>query len=101
MEAFEALGARGFAEKARGELSRIGLRPAAALDLTETERQIATLTATGMTSAEIAKTLFLSTKTVSANLTRIYRKLNVRNRAELSAQLSAGGGSSSVINAES
>ena len=42
-----------------------------------------------MTSAEIAKILFPSTKTVSANLTRVYRKLNVRNRAELSALLTA------------
>jgi DNA-binding CsgD family transcriptional regulator len=33
--------------------------------------------------------LFLSTKTVSANLTRIYRKLGVRNRAELTASLAA------------
>jgi DNA-binding CsgD family transcriptional regulator len=31
--------------------------------------------------------MFVSTKTVSANLTKIYRKLGVRNRAELSALL--------------
>jgi DNA-binding CsgD family transcriptional regulator len=42
-----------------------------------------------MTSAEVGKTLFLSSKTVSANLTRVYRKMNVRNRAELSALLTA------------
>jgi DNA-binding CsgD family transcriptional regulator len=89
LEEFEALGAKGFAERARSELGRIGLRPAASLDLTETERQIAELTATGLTSAEIATKLFLSTKTVSANLTRIYRKLGVRNRAELTASLTA------------
>jgi DNA-binding CsgD family transcriptional regulator len=86
---FEIIGAAGFAERARSELGRVGLRPAAALDLTETERQIAELTATGLTSAEIATRLFLSTKTVSANLTRIYRKLGVRNRAELAASLGA------------
>jgi DNA-binding CsgD family transcriptional regulator len=89
LEAFEDLGAAGFAERARAELSRIGLRPPAATELTETERRIAELAATGRTSAEIAGALFLSTKTVSANLTRIYRKLNVRNRAELTALLSA------------
>ena len=84
---FNALGARGFAARAADEASRVGLRPPASADLTETERQIAELTARGMTSAQIAAQLFLSPKTVSANLTRIYRKLNVRNRAELIAQL--------------
>jgi DNA-binding CsgD family transcriptional regulator len=88
-DAFTALGAHGFAEQARAELARVGLRPPAASQLTETERRIAELAAKGHTSAEIGKTLFLSTKTVSANLTRIYRKLDVRNRAELSALLSA------------
>ncbi|MCW2496099.1 LuxR C-terminal-related transcriptional regulator [Jatrophihabitans sp.] len=87
LEEFTVLGAAGFAERARDEVSRVGLRPAASLDLTETERQIAELTARGMTSAEIAGQLFLSTKTVSANLTRIYRKLGVRNRSELAAQM--------------
>ncbi|MDT4903247.1 MAG: hypothetical protein QOH52_1263 [Pseudonocardiales bacterium] len=91
LAAFEALGAAGFAEKTRAELGRVGLRPPAAQDLTETERQIAALTATGQTSAEIGRALFLSTKTVSANLTRIYRKLGVRNRAELAAALTGPG----------
>ena len=89
LDEFETIGAAGFAERARTELGRVGLRPPASLDLTETERQIAELTATGLTSAEIATRLFLSTKTVSANLTRIYRKLGVRNRAELTASLTA------------
>jgi DNA-binding CsgD family transcriptional regulator len=89
LEEFEALGAVTFIERARTELGRVGLRPPASQELTETERQIAELTATGLTSAEIANRLFLSTKTVSANLTRIYRKLGVRNRAELTASLAA------------
>ena len=88
LEEFTELGARGFAARAADELSRVGLRPPASLDLTETERQIADLTARGMTSAEVAAQLFLSTTTVSANLTRIYRKLGVRNRSELTAHLS-------------
>jgi DNA-binding CsgD family transcriptional regulator len=89
LEEFDALGAGLFSERARTELGRVGLRPPASQELTETERQIAELTATGLTSAEIANRLFLSTKTVSANLTRIYRKLGVRNRAELTASLAA------------
>jgi len=84
---FERLGAATFAERARRELSRVGLRPAAPLHLTETEQRIAELTARGMTTKEVAAALFLSPRTVAANLTRIYRKLGVRNRAELSASM--------------
>lgn len=87
VDAFTALDAKLFAARAQDELRRIGLRPPAAQELTETERRIAELIATGMRSAEVAATLFLSTKTVSGNLTRIYRKLGVRNRAELAAYL--------------
>ncbi len=90
-ERFVQLGALGMVVRAEAELARIGLRPPAAQDLTETERRIAELAARGMTSAEIGQMVFLTTKTVSANLTRVYRKLNVRNRAELSTLLAARG----------
>jgi DNA-binding CsgD family transcriptional regulator/DNA polymerase III delta prime subunit len=88
-DAFGALGARGFAARAGIELARIGSRVPASGELSETERRIAEHAARGMRSAEIGRTLFLSTKTVSANLTRIYQKLGVRNRAELAAHLGA------------
>jgi DNA-binding CsgD family transcriptional regulator len=87
LEVFERLGSPDFAERTRAELSRIGLRPAAPLDLTETEQRIAELTAQGMTTKEVAAALFLSPRTVAGNLTRVYRKLNVRNRAELVTRL--------------
>lgn len=86
---FEALGARGFAERARQDAGRLGTRVTESLELTTTERQIAELAAVGQTSAEIAAVVFVSTKTVSANLTKIYRKLGVRNRAELTALLAS------------
>ena len=44
---------------------------------------IAELAASGVTNREMASTLFISPKTVEANLTRIYRKLNIHSRAEL------------------
>ncbi|HYU86409.1 MAG TPA: hypothetical protein VEK80_16520, partial [Kribbellaceae bacterium] len=47
LEEFERLGAPDFAERARAELSRVGLRPPAPLDLTGTEQRIAELTAQG------------------------------------------------------
>jgi len=86
---FVRLGAAGFAARTRIELARIGGRGASAVELTQTERQIAEHAARGMRSAEIGKIMFLSTKTVSANLTRIYQKLGIRNRAELAARLPA------------
>jgi DNA-binding CsgD family transcriptional regulator len=84
-DAFLALGARLWADRAAAELSRVGLRPPAPLDLTVTERSIAELVAGGLTNREVADRLFVTAKTVEGNLTRIYRKLGVRNRAELAS----------------
>ena len=59
--------------------------------LTAREREIAVLAATGITSGEIADALFLSVRTVNSHLGRIYRKLDVPNRASLTrAMLSDG-----------
>jgi DNA-binding CsgD family transcriptional regulator len=41
------------------------------------------LVGAGRTNREVARSLFMSPKTVEANLTRIYRKLGLRSRAEL------------------
>ena len=51
--------------------------------LSAREREIAGLASTGMTSGEIAERLFLSVRTVDSHLGRIYRKLEVSNRAGL------------------
>jgi DNA-binding CsgD family transcriptional regulator len=92
---FEELGAPLWAEKARAELARVGLRRAASDDLTETERRVAELAASGLTNREVAAQLFMSPKTVEANLARAYRKLGIHSRAELGARL-AGIGSSAA-----
>lgn len=52
-------------------------------ELTNTERQIVALVADGRTNQEIAERLLIRSKTVEWNLTKIYRKLNVRSRTEL------------------
>lgn len=51
--------------------------------LTGREREIAGLVSTGLTNQEIAGSLFLSVRTVESHLARIYRKLDVPNRASL------------------
>ena len=43
-------------------------------------------------NSEIAARLFLSGKTVEANLSQAYRKLGIRSRTELATQLTAGKG---------
>jgi DNA-binding CsgD family transcriptional regulator len=90
---FEQLGTPLWAAKARAELARVGIRPAAPLELTPTEEQVAQLVADGKTNREVAAELFLSRRTVEDNLSRIYRKLGVRSRAELVRSLASGGGS--------
>src|SRR5262249_23624461 len=51
--------------------------------LTPHELQIALLVAQGMTNREAAAALFLSPKTIEYHLGQIYRKLDVRGRAQL------------------
>jgi DNA-binding CsgD family transcriptional regulator len=86
-EAFDVIGTPRWAERARHEAARTGLHPSTGL--TETERRVAQLVATGRSNQETADELFISAKTVEANLTRIYRKLAVRSRTELAARLSS------------
>jgi DNA-binding CsgD family transcriptional regulator len=83
---FEGLGARLWAEKARTELAQLGGRRAQDAALTPTESQIASLVAQGRTNQQVADMLFISPKTVEWNLSKIYKKLHVRTRAELAAK---------------
>ena len=85
---FEQLGAPLWAARADAELRRVPIRRGAPQELTPTEEQVAELVAVGRTSREVAQALFVSPKTVEANLTRIYRKLGIRSRAELGARMS-------------
>ena len=51
--------------------------------LTRAESQVSALVASGRSNREIAAELFVSVSTVEAHLTRIYRKLGLRRRTEL------------------
>ena len=72
-----------WAERARAELARTRSEPTRAPGLTPSEQRVAELAASGMTNRDIAAALFISPKTVEANLSRIYRKLGIHTRAEL------------------
>lgn len=86
---FEAIGAGMLAARARRELGRAGVRTDGRDELTATERRVAERAAQGATNREIADALYISPKTVEANLARAYRKLGISRRAELATALTA------------
>uniref|UniRef100_UPI002A80AD09 response regulator transcription factor n=1 Tax=Streptomyces sp. CRN 30 TaxID=3075613 RepID=UPI002A80AD09 len=57
--------------------------------LTPQEFQVSRAVARGLNNTEAAASLFVSRKTVEAHLTRIYRKLHVRSRTDLTRLLTA------------
>jgi ATP/maltotriose-dependent transcriptional regulator MalT len=94
--AFEALGLQPWADMARAELRASGehatepsKKPRQALS--PQEHQIAKLAAEGLSNREIADRLFLSHRTVSTHLYRVYPKLGVVSRSELAGALAAIG----------
>ncbi|MGD0594063.1 MAG: AAA family ATPase [Acidimicrobiales bacterium] len=89
LHTFEAAGALGWAETASRDLERATARRGSDHELTSTERSIAELAASGLRNDDIAAQLFVTTKTVEANLTRVYRKLGIRSRASLERRLAA------------
>jgi DNA-binding CsgD family transcriptional regulator len=83
--AFSAIGAEGWADKARAELGRISGRRRDE-GLSAAEQRVAALVAEGRTNREVAAALFLGERTVESHLTRVYDKLGVRSRAELASK---------------
>jgi ATP/maltotriose-dependent transcriptional regulator MalT len=83
-DAFDRMAIPLWADRAREELARTDVAAnARASQLTVGEQRVAELAASGMTNREVAAELFISPKTVEANLVRIYRKLGIHSRAEL------------------
>lgn len=95
-EAFDALGAVPWAERALRELrasgERIRSRHDARDQLTAQELQIALLVADGLTNRDIGQRLFVSPRTVSTHLSRMFPKLGITTRGELSRFMSTRGG---------
>jgi DNA-binding CsgD family transcriptional regulator len=85
LDVFEQCGAVLWAKRAGEELDRVGRRRPAG-ELSSTQTRVAELVAAGKSNREVAAELFISPKTVEANLGHVFRALNVRNRAELAAE---------------
>jgi DNA-binding CsgD family transcriptional regulator len=91
-DTFDALGCVPWSETARRELRASGERsrrriPAARDQLTAQELQIAQLAAEGLSKREIGQRLYLSHRTISTHLYRVFPKLGITSRGELSAAL--------------
>ena len=89
---FTSMGLEAFAERARGELQATGdsVRKRTVKtrdDLTAQERQIARLARDGLTNPEIGTRLFLSPRTVEWHLRKVFSKLEIRSRHELSSAM--------------
>ncbi|MFE2953241.1 LuxR C-terminal-related transcriptional regulator, partial [Embleya sp. NPDC059267] len=56
-------------------------------NLSESERRVAALAASGYSNRGIAEELFITVSTVEQHLTRVYRKLDIKNRRQLPVHL--------------
>jgi DNA-binding CsgD family transcriptional regulator len=88
LDIFERLHVPLWADRARAELVRANVGPRQSGQLTPSEQRVAELAASGMKNRDVATALFISPKTVEANLARIYRKLGIKSRAELGRHMS-------------
>jgi DNA-binding NarL/FixJ family response regulator len=88
METFDALGVIPWSERARqqlratGETSRPRI-PEARDQLSPQELQIAQMAAEGLSNREIGQRLYLSRRTISSHLYRVFPKLGITSRTEL------------------
>jgi DNA-binding NarL/FixJ family response regulator len=88
-EAFSDIGAEGFAERARHELEATGESARRRTDdargvLTSQEAHIARLAGDGISNPEIGAQLFISPRTVQYHLHKVFLKLDITSRNQLS-----------------
>jgi DNA-binding CsgD family transcriptional regulator len=87
-EAFDALGLIPWSERARQQLRATGATsrprtPEARDQLSPQELQIVQMAAEGLSNREIGQKLYLSHRTISSHLYRIFPKLGITSRTEL------------------
>ncbi|MGZ4252319.1 MAG: helix-turn-helix transcriptional regulator [Solirubrobacteraceae bacterium] len=88
-EMFGSIGAEGFAERARRELLATGETARRRTDdarvvLTPQEAHIARLAKEGLSNPEIGAQLFISSRTVQYHLRKVFQKLDITSRNQLS-----------------
>jgi DNA-binding CsgD family transcriptional regulator len=88
-EMFSGIGAGGFAERARHELLATGETARKRTDdvravLTPQEAHIARLAKEGLSNPEIGAQLFISPRTVQYHLRKVFQKLDITSRNQLS-----------------
>jgi ATP/maltotriose-dependent transcriptional regulator MalT len=92
----DAMGLEAFAERARRELLATGETvrkrsvPAADVQLTVQETQVARLARDGLSNPQIGARLFISTRTVQYHLSKVFTKLGITSRSQLHRVLPAG-----------
>jgi DNA-binding CsgD family transcriptional regulator len=100
-EGFDALGVLPWSDRARQQLRSTGetsrpRTPEARDQLTPQELQIVQMAIEGLSNRQIGQQLFLSPRTVSSHLYRVFPKLGITSRAELRAATGMGSPKPSV-----
>ncbi len=94
---FATMGARPYVDQCDALLSESGVsgrsrnRAKSRIGLTPKEESVARLVASGLSNAQAAEELFVSTKTIEYHLGNVFSKLGVNSRHELSGALGALG----------
>jgi DNA-binding CsgD family transcriptional regulator len=88
LDAFERIGARPWAERARNEIRATGVAGSVpdgvvGIVLTPQQTQIVVLAAQGLTNKQIGERLFLSPRTVATHLYQLFPRLGITSRAAL------------------
>ncbi|MGH3425126.1 MAG: LuxR C-terminal-related transcriptional regulator, partial [Nocardioidaceae bacterium] len=98
LRVFETLGAPVQAQQARRLLRGLGAAPSRGRARTDTgsvlsarELEVAQLVAAGLTNAEVATRLFISPRTVTTHLDRIYSRVGLSSRVALTRYLADSG----------
>jgi DNA-binding NarL/FixJ family response regulator len=91
----DAMGVAAFAARARLELQATGETTRRRVvetrdELTPQETQIARLASEGLSNPEIGAQLFISPRTVKYHLHKVFAKLDISSRHELTTALSTG-----------